>query len=305
MKGVVILGPTASGKSDLAMRLASEAGGEIVSVDSRQVYRRLDIGTAKPTLEDRRRIPHHLIDAIEITGATDAEWFAAKAGKSIDDIVSRGRLPVLAGGSGLYLRAVLEGFFRIDLAEEDRRRFEETVRGLTGEELHDRLVEVDGESAARIHPNDRYRTVRALEIAALTGRPMSVHIREQAGNRSEDGWIKLGLAVERAELRKRIGERAVWMYEAGWPDEVDSILRDGFDPLCPGLRTLGYDEMVRHVRGLAGKDETLSSIVTRTRQYAKRQVTWFRKERGVAWLEPSRDTLEKALKLLDTGEGNW
>ncbi len=308
MRGIVLVGPTASGKSDLAMRLAEELDAEIVSVDSRQVYRRLDIGTAKPPEQDRRRVPHHMIDVLDITEKTDAEWFASGASQAVESIVKRGKSLLLAGGSGLYLRAFLKGFFRLKLNDLERRVLERKLASRSSGELHARLSGVDPESASRIHPNDRYRIVRALEIFELTGTTMSEHIRKQSARpeKDKDEWLRIGLMVEREELRRRIGDRAERMYESGWPEEVEGILEEGFDPGCPGLATLGYEEMVRHVKGLEGKKQTISRIVTRTRQYAKRQMTWFRKDRETQWLDgSSKDLLGAALKVLDRAGGNW
>ncbi len=299
-ESLAILGPTASGKSELAMRLARALGGEIVSVDSRQAYRRIDIGTAKPTGPDRAEIPHHLIDILELDQKNDADSYASRAHAAIHDIGARGRLPILAGGSGLYFRAIAQGFFRIRLDRAERVAFEESTRGVPVRALYDRLAAVDLESARRIHPNDRYRIVRALEVLELTGIPLGEHFRRQ---RSEPGaaetcFVKIGINPPRPELHRRIEERIARMFEAGWPDEVRGLLGEGADPGWPGMQTLGYPQVVDFVTGKAGREETVARITELTRQYAKRQVTWFRKEPGMRWFDRAGDAAFEAIVRL-------
>jgi tRNA dimethylallyltransferase len=292
---VLILGPTASGKSGLGMRLARAAGGEIVSVDSRQAYRRIDIGTAKPTAAERSEIPHHLIDIIELDEKNDAESFAARAHAAIRDIRSRGKLPILVGGSGLYCRAITQGFFRVDLDGAKRIAFEESLRGISGRALHDRLAAVDPDGAGRIHPNDRYRIVRALEVYELTGVPLGEHFKRQEPAPGGGGtrFLKVGISPPRPELHRMIHERIVKMFDAGWAEEVRTLLGAGADPAWPGLQTLGYPQVVAFVTGKAGLEETIRRVTELTRQYAKRQVTWFRKETGVRWFASAQGNTEQ------------
>jgi tRNA dimethylallyltransferase len=283
---VAILGPTASGKSALGMGLAVRMKGEILSIDSRQAYRRIDIGTAKPSTEDRRLVPHHLIDLFDLHEKIDAQRFAALARGAIRDAASRGALPLLVGGSGLYFRAIEMGFFDIDLEPRDRAAFAESLGEISSEALHERLRALDPESAARIHPNDRYRLVRALEVRELTGTPLSAHMRRQRSDPSRDGieFVKIGVQLERGELHRRIADRARRMFDQGWAGEVGRLLAEGADPAWPGLRTLGYPEVVSLVRGERPLEGTIERIIELTRQYAKRQVTWFRKEPATEWL---------------------
>ncbi|MGD1047288.1 MAG: tRNA (adenosine(37)-N6)-dimethylallyltransferase MiaA [Candidatus Krumholzibacteriaceae bacterium] len=301
ISAVAILGPTATGKSRLALRLAPRAGAEILSIDSRQAYRRLDIGTAKPTADDRRAVPHHLIDILDLGEKSNAESFARLAHAAIRDVASRGRLPLLVGGSGLYFRAITEGFFDIDLDPSERVSFAESLRGVPDEALRAGLERDDPESAMRIHPNDRYRTIRALEVFALTGRPLGAHMRAQLPDpeRTEIRYIKIGLRLPRPRLHDRIEERTRGMFDRGWTAEVERLLADGATPELPGMKTLGYPEVVACVRGEAGFEETLRRILELTRQYAKRQMTWFRKEPGVHWLEAdSPALLESAEEII-------
>jgi tRNA dimethylallyltransferase len=280
ISAIAILGPTAAGKSRLGMSLAMRLGGEILSIDSRQAYRRLDIGTAKPTAEDRRTVPHHLLDILDLDEKSNAEAFSRLALAAIRDVASRGRLPILVGGSGLYFRAITHGLFDIDLDEAARRSFAESLRSAENDALHERLRGIDPESARRIHPNDRYRMIRALEVFALSGRPLSDHVRGQQSDatRREIRFVKIGLELPRAALHRNIDRRAREMLKRGWAAEVERLLEEGIDARCPGLRTLGYPEIVAHVRGHVPYDETVSRIIELTRQYAKRQATWFRKE---------------------------
>jgi tRNA dimethylallyltransferase len=293
---IAILGPTASGKSRLGMDLAVRMNGEILSIDSRQAYRRIDIGTAKPSADDRRLVAHHLIDIFDLDERSDAQRFALLAHAAIRDVASRGRIPILVGGSGLYFRAIEKGFFDIGLDASDRSAFAESLEDVSNESLYERLVALDPESAQRIHRNDRYRLVRALEVRALTGTPLSEHIGRQRPDpsREEIAYVKLGLEIEREALHRSIAERAKRMFDRGWAGEVERLLAEGADPAWPGMQTLGYPQVVSYVRGELGLDEATARVVERTRQYAKRQTTWFRKEAAMHWLAAGESGLSEA-----------
>lgn len=303
MNGVVIIGPTAVGKSSLGMMVAERLDGEIVSIDSRQIYRGLDIGTAKATADEQARIRHHCIDILDITQKSNARWFADLAREAIEKIRSDGKMPVLVGGSGMYLRSLTHGLFEIDLDPAAREKFENTVAETTTADLQSRLNACDPESARRIHANDRYRIVRALEIFELTRMTMSEHIRRQqeTGDEGLPGLVRIGLDMERTILRTRISERTREMFDAGWPEEVSAILDNGAEKGCPGLQTLGYPETIEFLKGMRGRDETIGSIATLTSQYAKRQMTWFRKEPEVMWQDAGApDLLDTVLNVLDS-----
>jgi tRNA dimethylallyltransferase len=298
-----ILGPTASGKSRLGMDLAVRMNGEILSIDSRQAYRRIDIGTAKPSAEERNLVPHHLIDILDLPDKSDAQKFAALARAAIRDTASRGKLPILVGGSGLYFRAIETGFFDIVLDRDERIAFTESLRNVSSESLHERLRAIDPESARRIHRNDRYRLVRALEVKELTGTSLSEHVRRQRLDPARDGiaFVKIGLEIERGKLHGNIAERAKRMFGLGWVEEVERLLAEGSDPLWPGMRTLGYPQIVSHIRGEIRLDETVERICELTRQYAKRQVTWFRKEPEMRLLAAEGSRLvETAAQLIES-----
>jgi len=303
MDPILIIGPTAIGKSDLAMRLAIEFTAEIVSIDSRQIYKRLDIGTAKPTLAERVKVPHHLIDILDIDEKPDANTFGVMARDTIEEIAGRNTLPILVGGSGMYLRSVLEGLFKIDLAPEERKIFADEVVGVSTEILFDRLRNVDMESSERIHSNDRYRIVRALEVFTLTGVTISEHFSRQRSAKKDlfpYNIIKVGLKKDRKGLRDVIKKRTLAMFENGWVEKVIAILEGGAKTSCPVLKTLGYPEIIKHINGAKNKDETIADIVTQTRQYAKRQMTWFNKESSVKWIDTEEeDPFNTLIKWLD------
>jgi len=304
MDAVAILGPTASGKSRLGMFLAEKIGGEIISIDSRQVYVGLDIGTSKPSLLDRNAIPHHLIDILDPNDKNSAERHARLAKDALADVLSRGKLPVLVGGSGLYWRALFEGLFSVELSEEDRADFERSVRGVPTEELRHRLLEVDAETGKRLHRNDRYRIARAIEVYELTGVPLSVHFERQASEpRASTEYLRIGLDPPRVRLHELIDSRTAGMVSGGWVEEARSLLEKGYDPSCPGLQTIGYPEVVSHVRGEIDEAGLVERIQRLTRQYAKRQMTWFRKEQGVHWLDMEGDSLFESALLLARSEG--
>ncbi len=303
MNGVVIIGPTAVGKSSLGMTLAEKLGGEIVSIDSRQIYRGLDIGTAKASADEQARIRHHCLDLLDITEKSNARWFADMAREAMEKIRTEGKLPILVGGSGLYLRAVTQGLFDISLADSERHEFEKSIEDTPTSDLYLRLKASDPESAERIHENDRYRIVRAIEVQSLTGVSLSEHFRRQKESCMENspGLVRVGLDMDRERLRERIAARTGEMYAAGWPDEVSSLLENGADPASPGLQTLGYPQTVSFVRGRLDLETATGDIAMLTGQYAKRQMTWFRKEPEVAWFDAEDvNLLDSVFKNLDS-----
>ncbi len=299
MEALAIIGPTAVGKSRLALELAGTLGGEIVSIDSRQAYRQIDIGTAKPSQSDREKIPHHLIDVLELDEKNDAERFAQLARIAVRDIFERGRLPILVGGSGLYLHALLHGFFVADLDPGERAKFAESVARIPTPALFRRLGTIDQESARRIHRNDRYRIVRALEVYTLTGVPLSEHFRRQDAETSRERFEcrKIGLTVPRRILYERINERTKKMLECGWIEEVQRLIKEGADPAWPGLGSLGYPEVISFVRGALSRQEMYDRVARLTRRYAKRQITWFSKVEGVVWFDALRPDLEECVLM--------
>jgi len=291
----VLTGPTASGKTRIALELAERWGAEIVSADSMQVYRRLDIGTAKPTAAERARVPHHGVDLAEPDEPFDAVRFREAAEAAIADIAARGRRVLVVGGTGLYLRVLLYGLASLPPPDPARRReLEEEAERVGSAALHARLTTLDPAAAARIHPADRFRIIRALEVAA-TGRRIS---EIQAAHRFAEPCHPhrmVALRVERAELRARILRRAEAMLAAGLLDEVRRILAAGFSPDLRPLRAFGYREPVAAVLGRRPVEGLAEAIARDTARYAKRQLTWLRGERGVEWCEPEVERVAERL----------
>jgi tRNA dimethylallyltransferase len=281
---IAIVGPTASGKSALALRLARELSGEIVSCDSLQVYRGLDIGSAKATTAERREVPHHLIDVVEPDAPFSAADYGRLARQACSDIVDRGRLPIVAGGTGLYLRALTEGLFEGPSRDEPlRRRLEGLADRFGAGRLHRVLRRRDPVAASRIEANDRVRVVRALEVLRATGRPISSH--HAGGTARLPGFevMVLGLAPTRELLRARVEARTTLMFERGLLEEVRGLLSRGFGPSLRPLQAIGYRQAVAVLQGAADLDSAQRDIVTATMRYAKRQMTWFRHQSPAVW----------------------
>jgi tRNA dimethylallyltransferase len=296
---IAIVGPTASGKSALALRLARAHGGEIVSCDSLQVYRGLDIGSAKATLEERREIQHHLIDVVDPRELFSAAEYARRARGALADITERGRLPIVAGGTGLYLKALVEGLFDGPARDEGRRRRLERLAEHFGDErVHRLLRRLDPEAAGRIRPRDRVRIVRALEVYWATGQPISAHQRKGAEPLSGYRILVLGLAPDRDELRQVVERRTHAMLERGLIDEVRGLLGRGFGPDLRPLQAIGYREAVAVVRGGMSLEDAEGAIVTATMRFAKRQMTWFRHQADVTWFTDPGKAYDTAVDWL-------
>ncbi len=283
---VIILGPTASGKTELAVRLAERCGGEIVNADSLQVYRGMDIGTAKPSPELLQRVSHHLIDIVDPDQDFTASDFRREAGRAIADIHGRGKKVFLVGGTGLYVKALLKGLADTPTGGGDiRAELEKTAREVGGAELLARLSEVDPETAGRLHPNDLVRIIRALEVYYQTGRPIS-RFRSEHGFAGEFyDCLKIGIAVERRELYRRIEERVDRMIRDDFVGEVTRLLAAGFAPCLKPLRSIGYKEICAHLGGECSLDDAVRLIKRDSRRYAKRQMTWLKREDEIIWVE--------------------
>lgn len=280
----VIVGPTGSGKSELALRIALELGGEIVNCDSLQVYRGFDIGTAKIPAAERRGIPHHLIDAIDPVQLFTAGDYARLAEAALREIAGRGRIPVLAGGTGFYLRALLDGLFPGPSRDETLRARLERREGRREGSLHRILKRLDPAAAARIHRNDKNKTMRALEVRLIEGRTLTSLFERGRAPLAGFGPIKLGLDPPRELLYARLNARATAIFERGLVDEVRRLLAAGVARGVKPLESLGYKQALQVVEGSLTIEQALESTQLETRRYAKRQTTWFRKEPGMHWL---------------------
>jgi len=280
----IVVGPTGVGKTEIVLQALEGLDAEIISADSRQIYRLMDIGTAKPTADQRRRVRHHLVDCVDPDGKINAAQYGRQAKKIISELLGKGRLPVVVGGSGLYIRALLEGFFEGPGARTDirRRLIEEETEGGPGT-LHRRLTSVDGEAASRIHPHDQVRTMRALEVFQLTGLTLSQWQRQGPYPEKQFHSCKLGLYRDRSDLYQRIQARAEKMLSQGLLAEVSGLMDRGHSAELMSMSTVGYREMIAHLTGQVDLEEAVRRLVRNTRRYARRQMTWFGKEKDILW----------------------
>jgi tRNA dimethylallyltransferase len=286
VKIVIILGPTASGKTELALRLAERFGGEIVNADSMQVYRGMDIGTAKPPPELLSRVPHHLMDLSDPDGDFSASDFRREASRVIADIHGRGRNVFLVGGTGLYIKALLRGLADTPSGGGSvRKQLEEEAGSLGGSALLARLAEVDPETAGRLHPNDLVRIIRALEVWLQTGSPISRFRSDHRFGGDYYDCLKIGIRLERGELYQRIEQRVDRMISEGLVREVAGLLSAGFTPGLKPLRSIGYKEICAHLAGEMPLDDAVRLIKRDSRRYAKRQLTWLARDDEIKWVE--------------------
>lgn len=293
---VVIVGPTAVGKTAFALALASRFGAEIVNADSLQVYQELNIGTAKPTPEERARVPHHLVDVVPVTEDFDAARFCELGRQVLAELHRRGVLPLVVGGSGLYLRALLYGLFADGVKDRAIRRQlqeEEARWGLAA--LYEELRQADPETAARLHPHDACRIRRALEVIRATGQKMSEHQRRHGFASSPYQLLKIGLSRPRPELYARIEARVETMLAQGFLQEVEYLLRR-YPPDLKPLQSLGYRHLAAYLRQELSWEEAVALLKRDTRRYAKRQLTWFRADPEIHWLHP--EAVDAAAELI-------
>ncbi len=298
-KVIVISGPTASGKTDLAIELASYFDGEIVNADSMQVYRGMDIGTAKPTVEQRKKIPHYLIDIVDPDEEFNAAIYREMALRAIYDISKRDKSCFVVGGTGLYIRALVGGLFYVppkDPRLRESLKKEAEKKGL--KTLYDMLLRCDPEYAKTIHPNDRVRIIRALEVYHLSGKKMSELIKQHGFKESSLRTLKIFLSIPRKELYKRIDKRCDKMIEAGLIEETRRLLMQGYSPKLKSMQSIGYRHMVKYITGEWTLEEALRYMKRDTRRYAKRQITWFKKEPDMIWISPSEKEVIKK-KILE------
>lgn len=300
-RAVVLVGATASGKTDLAVRAAmgGAAQVEILALDSRQLYRDLDVATGKPDAQQRAAVPHHLIDLLDAHQTPQAMWYREQAAAVMREVWARGAVPFFVGGSGFYLRALREGFFDLDADPASLAAVRARVTALDDDRLQAELRRVDPESVERLHPHDRYRLARALEIAWLTGESATaLQARFQPRPVLDARFEVFRLETERALLHERIERRTDAWLGGGWREEVEAMLGRGIPAQAPALRTLGYREVLRWIEGAADRAHTRDQIVIATRRYARQQATWFRKERGARVIGPGDET---ALRLALAG----
>jgi tRNA dimethylallyltransferase len=285
---IIVCGPTAVGKTRFAIDLACTVDAEIIGADSMQIYRYMDIGTAKPTAEERARVPHHLVDFCDPSESFDAAAYARMARETVDRILKKGRVPLVAGGTGLYIKGLLGGLFQGPSPDPDiRKRLREEAHRFGAPALYQRLAGVDPETARRLHPNDTFRVVRALEVLESTGEPIS---RRQDRHRFGDApyqALRLGLFLERDVLYRRIDRRCDAMLEGGLVKEVRELLDRGYSPALKPMQSIGYRHVIDFLQGRVDMTETRRLFRRDTRRYAKRQLTWFRADPEITWLQPT------------------
>jgi len=305
----LLAGPTAVGKSQVALLLAERLGGEIISVDSMQVYRGLDIGTAKPSPAERRRVPHHLIDVVELTEPFDASRFVQCARHAVSDIQARGRIPILCGGTGLYFKAFLEG---LGDAPPSRPALRAKLEATPLPDLLRELAQHDPATYQRIDRQNPRRVIRAVEVLRLTGRPFSEQRADwQPATRNDQHGAQFAFPMSRyigfsrspADLRARIDARVEAMFQRGLVAETQQLLRQGLAENRTARQALGYRQVIEHLRGEQSLAETIALVKTRTWQFAKRQMTWFRHQARLEWLalEPGETAAQTVARLLPAG----
>ena len=287
---LTLIGPTCVGKTTVGMALAQRLGAEILSADSRQIYRYMDIGTAKPTMEEQQAVRHHLIDIINPEDRFSAGEYARQAGTLITGLQQQGTTPLIVGGAGLYVQALMGGLFHApDIPSEVRQHLKEQFQEQTTDRLYHTLKAVDPEASVRIHPNDRQRIERALEVYEATGIPLTEWHRKNKPTKPDWSLRLIGLKRDRVELYKRIDQRVDQMIDLGLVEEVRRLLDLGYNEETHALKTFGYAEILDYIKGLLPLQEAVNKIRRQTRRYAKRQLTWFRNREEILWIEISPD----------------
>ncbi len=301
-KLLAIVGPTCSGKSALAMSLASRLNGEIVSADSRQIYKYLDIGTSKPSEEDRRQVRHHFVDILDPRDEYSAGAFGTEARKVIEEILAAGRLPILVGGSGLYIKGVIDGFFEGPAKDPEVRGMLERLLKREGSgQLLETLRKVDPVSAATMDESKSRRIIRALEVYYITGKPISRHHEEQPKFEWMD-CVQIGIDQPRSELYRRISDRVESMIARGLVEEVREIHAKGYERTLNSLNSVGYKEVFDYFEGAILHEEMIALIKRNTRRFAKRQLTWFRSDKRIRWMAAGTQRTAKELLTLAEDE---
>jgi tRNA dimethylallyltransferase len=304
---VAVVGFTASGKTELSLDLAERVGGEIVNTDAMQVYRGMDIGTAKLPPAERRGIPHHLLDRLSVRDPATVAEFQGWARDVIAQLRGNGAIPVLVGGSALYTRAILDRFEFPGTDEQVRARWEAELDAVGAPALHERLAAIDPEAADRIRPDNGRRIVRALEVVEITGKPFSASLPHL--EYADPLTVQVGLAIDRPTLDARIAQRVQEMFKAGFVAEVERLLGEGLAEGRTASRAIGYREVIAHLEGELSLDEAKERTVIATRQFARRQDSWFRKDPRIHWIpwdDPDRtDQAEALVRKIGQAAPSW
>lgn len=299
MKVIVICGATATGKSDLAVALASEIDGEVINADSMQLYKGMDIGTAKITDEERRGIPHHLMDLLEVTEDANVAWYQEKAREKITEVHSRNKNAIIVGGTGLYIKAILDNlnFPDTDPVVRTELELEYATKGIGP--LFERLEKLDPAAALAIDKANSRRVIRALEVIKITGKPFTANLPRKESTRYPEA-LQFGLVMERELLGEKISARVERMWQAGFVAEVESLIEAGITRGTTAQKALGYSQVIAYKEGKISEEEAIEETKRATRQYARRQETWFSRDERIIWISPIQNRIERILKSLNS-----
>jgi tRNA dimethylallyltransferase len=294
---IIICGPTATGKSDLALEVAQKYDGEIINADSMQLYQGMDIGTAKLTVEERRGIPHHLLDILKVSQDASVAQYQEQARAAIEDIESRGKVAIVVGGTGLYIKSIVDEMNFPETDPDLRKKLEDEAELLGAAELYSRLRLLDPEAAAAIEPANSRRIIRALEVIEVTGKPYSANLPSDTSLRFPDA-LHIGLSMERSSLAPRIEARVHRMFEQGLIAEVETLLGEGLLEGATAQRAIGYAQVIALIRGEVTQNLAIEETVVATRQYVRRQETWFKRDQRIQWIgegEPRLPFIEERI----------
>lgn len=298
MKVIVICGATATGKSDLSVQLAEEIGGEIVNADSMQVYKGMDIGTAKISLAERKGIPHHLLDVIAVSQDATVAWYQELARKAVDEINARGKTAIIVGGTGLYIKSILDDLNFPDTDPQVRSTLNKEAEELGIDAMFARLEKLDPAAALAIDRANLRRIIRALEVIEITGKPFTANLPREDSTRYPDAR-QFGLVMDRENLSERISSRVDRMFEAGLVQEVERLVKEGLTQGRTAQRALGYAQVLSYQRGEISLDQAIEETKRATRQYARRQETWFSRDSRIKWISQVQPRLEIILQSLN------
>jgi tRNA dimethylallyltransferase len=298
-KVIVICGATATGKSDIAIEVAQEIGAEIINADSMQLYRGMDIGTAKLNVEERKAIPHHLLDVLDVSEDSTVAWYQEQARAAITEIHGRGKDAVIVGGTGLYIKAILDDLNFPDTDPEVRARLEAELAEFGAAALFTRLEELDPAAALAIDRANTRRVIRALEVIEITGMPFTANLPREDSSRYPDA-LQFGLVMDREHLRERIDQRVNRMWDAGFVDEVDRLIIQGIRNGSTAQRALGYAQIIAMRSGTMTEEEAKEDTKRASRQYARRQETWFSRDARIQWVAQHQPRLETILQKINS-----
>ncbi len=297
MSVIVVCGATATGKSDIGLALASELDGEIINADSMQLYKGMNIGTAKLSTEERKGIPHHLLDVLNVSEDASVAWYQSRARSLISEIESRGKCVIIVGGTGLYIKAILDDLNFPDTDQKVRDRLNEMAEKIGAPAMHERLAQLDPAAALAIDPQNLRRVIRALEVIEITGKPFTANLPRKESTRYPQAR-QFGLVMDRQSLATRIDERVERMWEQGFVIETQRLVEAGIRRGRTAQLALGYAQVLKFIGGEISEDEAKEDTKRATRQYARRQETWFSRDRRIQWISPSRSRLEAIQELL-------